>query len=295
METSSHDLRCGVGVQPTPSPWVLAKTSAVCAPRPLPIVLSQRARGAQQVGRAATREFIEPPRPGADEPTQWTCISKLLFAPSRIRAMAGGEETQAAGRQAAKDAKRWLADTTRVSTAWLNPEALARLQFDWPGVANHKFSFDIGGMLRGDPFHNQEFFGEVKGYHRVSEAKQSDEYVSYLAKCYAAYRSAPARCDHFMWITWTPFRIHAAARNTYRPWPALWSGREVRKAVVRHRSRVFGPNLSVQDALALATIADCNAVAERLWVIVLHEKQEQLTILKKHRRLVYAAWSKEES
>ena len=130
-----------------------------------------------------------------------------------------GESLHEVGRDGAIRAKRWLEATTRVDVPWVNPDHVAKLSFPWIGKGT--FSFDLGGTLRGGDVHGQEFFAEVKRYTNASD--QGSLYREYLAKCYCAYQCSPARCDHFMWITWHPFSVTR--------WTRLCTAKEVEDAV----------------------------------------------------------------
>src|SRR6266702_760573 len=142
-----------------------------------------------------------------------------------------GEALHDKGRDGARRAKRWLETTTRVTVSWLNTEPAVgeRCQFDWP-YGGRKFSFDIGGFLRGQDFDGHSFLAECKKYGTVGN--QSTEYPEYLAKCYVAYQQQPKWSNHFMWITWHPFNV--------TNWASLCSTEFVHKSVLGERSRVLG-------------------------------------------------------
>lgn len=176
-----------------------------------------------------------------------------------------GEELHAAGREGALRAKRWLERTTRADPAWVNPDAAAKLAFTWADGSG--FSFDLGGTLRGGTLDRQEFFAEVKKYSVVGD--QASMYTEYLAKCYRAFEVIPNRCDHFFWITWHPF--------SQTKWSTLCAPSEVREAVIAHRSRALA--IDGEEAAGLAVNDDrCTAVASRLWLVVLCDKQEELVV-----------------
>jgi hypothetical protein len=101
---------------------------------------------------------------------------------------------------------------------------------------------------------------------------QGVAYVEYLAKCYRASIVNPGRCDNFMWITWAPFSVNK--------WDRLCSAGEVEAAVELHRGRaVDGSEIDVQQ---------CRNVADRLWLIVLSDRQESLVISSDDRALITA-------
>jgi hypothetical protein len=176
-----------------------------------------------------------------------------------------GETMHAVGRDGALRAKRWLEATTRVDAPWINPEAVEKLAFNWHDGS--QFTFDIGGLLRGGDLEGQQFLGEVKKYNQVGE--QGTMYTEYLAKCFRAYTTMPGRCDHFMWITWHPFSLNR--------WAGLCGPAEVRAAVLEHHVRCLGID-DLQQADDELPNADCEALAERLWLLVLSDKQETLVI-----------------
>jgi hypothetical protein len=187
-----------------------------------------------------------------------------------------GEVLHEAGREGAQRAKRWLERTTRVDVHWVNPDYVAKLTFNW--ADGRTFSFDLGGQLRGGDLDGQEFFAEIKKYNAVGD--QGALYDEYLAKCYRAFGEMPSRCDHFLWITWHPF--------SQSKWTTLCTAGVVREAVLKHRVESLG----VTDAEEAQTVVDdatCTAVAERLWLIVLSDKQEVLAVEDAHLDVVLAA------
>ena len=103
-------------------------------------------------------------------------------------------------------------------------------------------------------------------------------YREHLAKCYRAWQTAPQRADQFFWITWAPFLV--------TKWDELLTRDYVREAVVDHRKRVF----EEPDEDAARQLVDedvVREVANRLWIIVLSEKQEQsLMMSKEHLGLI---------
>ncbi|WP_146240695.1 hypothetical protein [Curtobacterium sp. MCPF17_011] len=61
----------------------------------------------------------------------------------------------------------------------------------------------------------------------------------------------------------------------------------MREHVIKHRERVFG---EADEAVAGSLVDDAavSAVAERLWLIVLSDRQETLVISKEHRGVIDA-------
>jgi hypothetical protein len=187
-----------------------------------------------------------------------------------------GEALHEKGKDGARRAKLWLEATTRVSHSWLNTDAGIgeRCQFKWP-FGGRSFSFDIGGLLRGPDFDGHSFLAECKKYSTVGN--QPVEYSEYLAKCYVAYQDHPKWADHFMWITWHPFNINR--------WANLCSEETIEKGVIDQRQRVFGTD---DESQAKACIHGdvVKSVADRLWVVVLSDKQEKLVIPREHLALI---------
>lgn len=178
---------------------------------------------------------------------------------------AAGEQLHERGREGAKRAKTWLEATTRVDVNWINPDGVQKLTFHWE--TGNTFSFDLGGLLRGGDYHRQEFFAEIKNYSDAHD--QGTLYTEYLAKCYRALKLMPARCDHFMWLTWHPFSV--------KKWADLCSAKEVQRAVIENRERCLGIEKQAEAEVAVDARL-CEEVASRLWLIVLSEKQETLVI-----------------
>ena len=187
-----------------------------------------------------------------------------------------GEAAQAKGADGARRAKRWLESTTRVNAQWVNPDkaAVGKLTFEWPH-GGQTFSFDLGGIMKYGKFDGQMFFAESKNYDAPNDLAK--HYDKFLAQCYVAYRAREAYCDHFIWIAWSPHSISK--------WPELRSEAAVRDALITNRVRVFNePNKA--NAAAMIDDPTVTAVAERLWLIILSEKQEQLVISAEHRGVI---------
>lgn len=97
------------------------------------------------------------------------------------------------------------------------------------------------------------------------------------AKCYVAYLTIPSYADHFMWVSWTP---HGISR-----WATLTSAAEVQAAVIEHAARIFPAGV---DAAASVDEAACRAVADRLWLLILSDKQESLVPSVEHLGLIHS-------
>lgn len=185
-----------------------------------------------------------------------------------------GEDNQDTGRDGLLEAKRWLDRTTRVHESWTHRDKpLAELlEFSWPH-SKETFSFDLGGKFRGTGLHDQSFLTEVKKYK--NESNLPTHFRDYLAKCYVAFLSYPARCDHFLWFAWSPFQA--------KSWDTHTSPESVKKALLHsaNRSRVFGTDKEAEaesqiDAEALVR------VSERVWLLTFTDKQQDLVLTREH-------------
>ena len=143
-------------------------------------------------------------------------------------AVAVGEQAQRTGEDGARRARRWLEATTRVGQSWTNEDAVVagRPEFAWP-FGGQSFSFDLGGVLKGDPFQHHLFVAEMKKYKEAGD--QGTHYDDWVAKCYVARKTAPALAEHFMWITWAPFRV--------TDWSKLTTAETVKKGLLSERNR----------------------------------------------------------
>ena len=180
------------------------------------------------------------------------------------------------GADGTRRAKRWLDSTTRTRASWTNEDTVSagRLTFNWPYGGQQPFSFDVGGLLFGEPFDRHIFMAEVKNY---SNANLGKDYDDFLAKCYCVWRDQPKWSNQFMFLTWNPFRANS--------WTRLCQAEAITKACVLNRVRLFGE----EDEVAAHSLVDPVVVAEleeRLWLVVLSEKQERLLISDDDRALI---------
>lgn len=184
-----------------------------------------------------------------------------------------GEALHEKGREGARRAKEWLDATTRADVRWVNPDRVAvpKLTFEWADGSG-PYSFDIGGLLLGGDKNNEEFLGEVKNY--VDASDQGSLYTEYLAKCYRAFTTRPDRCDNFIWVTWAPFKSNS--------WSALCTPGEISKAVLKHRKKALNLEAETEAQEVLDGLQNVlQVIADRLWLLVLSEKQEKHLVLSK--------------
>lgn len=178
------------------------------------------------------------------------------------------------GRDGLREAKRWLDMSTRVQRSWTHSDRgmSELLVFKWPH-ASTSFSFDLGGTFRGEDLDNQSFVAEVKNY--ASESDLPQHYRDFLAKCYVAYRAHPDRCDHFLWLSWSPFQA--------QKWHVHTSIETVKAAILHkdNTGRVLGAK-EPSEAEALLDTAALAAVSERIWLLTLAKRQVQLVPTREH-------------
>lgn len=182
-----------------------------------------------------------------------------------------GEDSQLTGQLGLHNAKRWLDKSTRVAKAWSHEDLGLKelLEFTWPH--DNAFSFDLGGQFRGEKLEGQYFLAEIKNYKNESDLPE--HYRSFLAKCYVAFTKKPQLCDHFLWISWSPFQA--------RKWDHHTTAAMVKDSVLREKRRIFDTEDEGQ-ALSLLDVAAVSAVADRVWLITLCDKQLQLVLSPEH-------------
>lgn len=174
----------------------------------------------------------------------------------------------------------------RVRQAWTNEDEvhIARLSFDWP-YGGQTFSYDIGGMLSGGAFEGHFFLAESKKYAGAND--QGTHFDDWMAKCYVARRDHPRLVNHFMWVTWAPFRITS--------WKDLCSVDTVQSGLLtaKNRKRLFDTD-NLDEAKSKIDAEVVKDVASSLWIIVLSDKQEELVISAEHRAWIIERQAREE-
>ncbi len=214
---------------------------------------------------------------------------EVSFSTGTVRGMAG-EAMHQKGADGTRRAKRWLDSTTRTKATWTNDDAVSagRLEFQWPYAGQQPFSFDLGGILYGKPFDEHAFLAEVKNYSGSSDL--GEHYDDYLAKCYLVHRDHSKWANAFMFLTWHPFRS--------TKWKQLGDPEAVIDGCVRNRERLLDiPNGSTkaekeafaEEARAALDTTVIRELCERLWIVVLSEKQESLLMSDEDRGLVIAS------
>jgi hypothetical protein len=171
---------------------------------------------------------------------------------------ATGETLHEIGKVGTARAKTWLERTGRVNVHFSRYEVGEAQFLTFDKLDGTTYSFDLGGVLHLESG-NVTFYGEIKKV--TSEAGQGQMYRDYLAKCYRA-TSKTGLPFHFIWLTWHPFAVTT--------WTQLCTGAELRMAVEARKAE-FCHTDDVDEAL-------CDQIAERLWLIVLSDRQESLSM-----------------
>lgn len=162
----------------------------------------------------------------------------------------------AIGQVGVLDAKTWLERTARASVTWTVYSAPEKVTFQWPDGAS--FSLDARGHLLADEIEGHAFLAEVKNYRNVGN--QPQEFVSFLAKCYAIAAQRPQEFERFLWITWHPF--------SQTKWAQLSESSEVAAAAAAEPHLVLGTGKPDVDV--------CDRVAKRVWIVVMSEASQTL-------------------
>ncbi|MET8688900.1 hypothetical protein ABZV77_32290 [Streptomyces sp. NPDC004732] len=176
--------------------------------------------------------------------------------------MVAGEEQQERGREGAYFAQQWLESTTRVSAPWIVYEAS---QMTTLTLLNGKQeSWDVAGYFENEK--KNMFYAEIKAY---SSDSQGPKYREYLTDCYSAtarmIKDGLDRQCEFMWITWHPFAMGA--------WTKLCDSSMIQEAVREYPEKLGGDAYEPEIGKLLA---------DRLWLIVLSERQDELMMTREY-------------
>jgi hypothetical protein len=179
-----------------------------------------------------------------------------------------GELLHKLGEEGARRAKVWLDATTRVKSSWsaYDKGAPDRLTYPWP-EGGKSYSYDLGGNFLGGDLENQFFLAECKKY---STDQQGDHFDKFLAQSYSTLERYPYLADHFLWITWHPFRV--------TKWNTLYDESAIRRALVTERARLFGDAVGEGEVGSFVNDDIVSDLAKRIWIIVLSDRQETLVI-----------------
>ena len=183
--------------------------------------------------------------------------------------VAAAESVQKDGMDGVDLAKRWLESTTWVELpfdAYNNAPVCTLRRLD--GKVKR---YDLFGSIHTRP--PTPLYVEVKDYDS-SGGKQGADYWAFLANAYSVtaqdLKDGEDARREFMWITRHPFNI--------TDWASLTSPDRIKKALEDHHSEALaGESIDVD---LLATVAD------RLWLLVLHQRQEGLMLTAEELALV---------
>lgn len=173
-----------------------------------------------------------------------------------------GEQQQEQGRNGAYFAREWLESTTRVHVPWV--------VYDMPKMTTltllngKQESWDLAGYFTGE--RSNQFYAEVKAY---TSDDQGPKYREYLTDCYSAtarmIKDGIDKEYEFMWITWHPFGM--------KTWTKLCEAATIQQAVAEFPDKLGGEEYDPEIGKMLA---------ERLWLIVLSDRQEELMMSREY-------------
>jgi hypothetical protein len=194
-----------------------------------------------------------------------------------------GETQHSIGRRGALLAKQYLDRTTRINADLVNPDGMAQKKLRVKNAKSENtnsmfFSYDLGGnFLHGD-FEGQDFLAEVKLYKNDSDL--GTHWTAFLAHCYRAVATEHHMADQFFWISFAPYGGSK--------WDRMTDVEEIEKAVLNKKVRDV--NFTEDQEPAEEYSAEiAKTVSERLWILILSEKQvKHLTMTKEHQALVDA-------
>lgn len=175
--------------------------------------------------------------------------------------MSAAESVQKDGMDGVDLAKRWLESTTWIELpfeVYNNAPVCTLRRLD--GKVKR---YDLFGSIHTHP--PTPLYVEMKDYDTAG-GKQGAEYWEFLANAYSITAQditdgEDARRE-FMWITRHPFNS--------TDWATLTSAERIKKALEDHHPKAL--NGETINADLLATVSD------RLWLLVLHKRQEELML-----------------
>lgn len=178
--------------------------------------------------------------------------------PPLLSLLGEAESIQQRGIEGKRAAKHYLESTTRISLSWdayENPTQCTLLMLD-----NSRQRFDLKGRFFES---KHEVFVEVKYYS--AQGAQTAAFNMFLAQAYSATAREWQQLGdpefEFFWVTWHPF-------GTMTNWSKLESEDQITAALADHPALLAGQEINAE---VLRTVA-C-----RIWLLVLHRKQKELT------------------
>ncbi|RLK61901.1 hypothetical protein [Actinokineospora cianjurensis] len=174
--------------------------------------------------------------------------------------MSAAESVQQDGIDGVDFAKRWLESTTWIDLpfdAYNNAPICTLTRLD-----NKMKRYDLFGSIHTSP--PSPVYVEVKNYTSTG-GKQGEEYWEFLANAYSItardIKNGEDGRREFMWITRHPFN--------QTDWTALTSAGRINAALGKHPEVLDGQAIDID---LLSTVAD------RLWLLVVHQRQEGLML-----------------
>ena len=174
--------------------------------------------------------------------------------------MAEAEEVQELGREGVGKIKRWLEATTFMELNWNVYEDPAMCTL--PCLNDQRKKFDLVGSFIG--INRNPIAIECKRY--TSAGAQHKYFKEFLATAYSnilhdrrVINSDPKR--EFFWVTTHPFQI--------KEWTTLATEEKVYEAISENPKLV---NTADIDQKLVRSVAD------RIWILVMHEKQESISL-----------------
>jgi hypothetical protein len=169
------------------------------------------------------------------------------------------EATQMLGLTGVYFVKQWLESTTHLELPWNAYEN--QTQCTLPLLDGSVKRFDLAGHFLGE--RRRPIVVEAKKY--TTPGHQGTEYKKYLAIAYSSTAKQLAEIGdperEFFWVTTHPF-----SQNN---WTDLLSREQIKGALATYPELINGT--PVDDSLV-------ERVADRLWLLVLHDKQEHLLL-----------------
>jgi hypothetical protein len=179
------------------------------------------------------------------------------------------EAEHVAGEEGVLAAKHFLESTTYVNITFTVYDD--SVQTTLTGLNGVRKTFDLTGFFLGDD--RRPLFVEVKNYNTVGD--QASEYTKFLATAYSVTADGIARDldrrTEFMWATWHPF--------SQTKWRRLTSEEEIGSALRAH------PEIS-GDSVDREIV---RRVAERLWLVPMHRRQDELLMTRDELLTVHRA------
>lgn len=184
--------------------------------------------------------------------------------------MSLAEPIQEQGRSGVIRTKRWLESTTWIELPFnaYHNQSLCRLT----RLDGETKLYDLFGYIFGTP--PVPVYVEAKNYTSAG-GKQPAEFQQFLANAYSiTARDLADDGDgmrQFMWVTTHPFSM--------TDWNDQLTPGQIQKSLDKHPNVLAGKHVDV-DVLKL--------VSERVWLLVLHEKQEKFLLTPQELHLIEA-------